>query len=322
MKKIPVIAVVGPTASGKTALSIEIAKHFSGQVVSADSMQIYEKMNIATAKPTDDEMQGIPHHLIGFQPIDKKFSVAEYVTLARECIEEIYNDCDLPVIAGGTGLYIDSLLQNIQFSKEDDSSTIRDELTALFDEKGAEYMLGWLNEIDPETAQRLHLNDKSRIIRAIEIYKVTGKTMTEQKIISREKESPFEVLYIGINYRDRNVLYDRINRRVDIMVENGLLEEAKDFYNIPADKTACQAIGYKELAPYFSGEKSLEECLESLKVETRHYAKRQLTWFRKNENINWIYPDDYDNEEDMYKSVYNMINDFLRRYTDNEIQSE
>ena len=312
MKKFPVIAVVGPTASGKTSLSIEIAKRFRGQVVSADSMQIYEKMNIATAKPTDDEMQGVPHHLIGFQPIDKKFSVAEYVTLAKECIEKIHNQGDLPVVAGGTGLYVDSLLQNIQFSKEEGNNEFRNELIEMFDQKGAEFMLEALREIDPQTAEKLHLNDKSRIIRALEIYKATGKTMTEQKILSREEESPFEVLYIGINYRDRNVLYDRINRRVDIMLENGLLDEAKDFYNIDADKTACQAIGYKELAPYFNGEKSLEDCLESLKIETRHYAKRQLTWFRKNENINWVYPDDYENAEDMYKSVFVIIDKFLR----------
>lgn len=311
MKKIPVIAVVGPTASGKTSLSIEIAKHFSGQVVSADSMQIYEKMNIATAKPTEEEMQGIPHHLIGFQPIDKKFSVAEYVNLANECIEKIHSEGNLPVVAGGTGLYVDSLLQNIQFSKEESNEEIRKELTDLFDEKGAEYMLGWLGEIDPETAGRLHLKDKSRIIRALEIYKLTGKTMTEQKVLSREEESPFDVIYIGINYRDRNVLYDRINLRVDIMLQNGLLEEAKDFYDTSSDTTACQAIGYKELAPYFKGEKALEECVEKLKQETRHYAKRQLTWFRKNENINWIYPDDYSDSNEMYDSVFRMVNDFI-----------
>ncbi len=312
MKKIPVIAVVGPTASGKTSLSIEIAKRFNGQVVSADSMQIYEKMNIATAKPTAEEMQGILHHLIGFQPTDKKFSVAEYVTLAKKCIEKIYSQGDIPVVAGGTGLYIDSLLQNIQFTKEDSNTELRNELTELFDEKGAEYMLESLRKIDPETASRLHFNDKSRIIRALEIYKTTGKTMTEQKVISREEETPFDVLYIGINYRDRNVLYDRINLRVDLMLENGLLEEAKDFYNTSSDTTACQAIGYKELAPYFNGELSLEECVEKLKQETRHYAKRQLTWFRKNENINWVYPDDYDNAEELYSSVFSMINEFLK----------
>ena len=318
MKKIPVIAVVGPTASGKTSLSIEIAKRFNGQVVSADSMQIYEKMNIATAKPTEDEMQGVPHHLIGFQPIDKKFSVAEYVDIANECIEKIHNAGDLPVVAGGTGLYIDSLLQNIQFSKEESNEEIRNELTEMFQEKGAEYMLNWLGEIDPETASRLHLNDKSRIVRALEIYKLTGKTLTEQKVLSRLEETPYNVLYIGINYRDRNVLYDRINLRVDLMIENGLLEEAEEFYNIPADKTACQAIGYKELAPYFRGDATLEDCVEKLKLETRHYAKRQLTWFRKNENVNWVYPDDYENTEDMYSDVFSMINDFLRRNTNED----
>ena len=315
MNKIPVIAVVGPTASGKTSLSIEIAKRFGGQVVSADSMQIYEKMNIATAKPTESEMQGVPHHLIGFQPIDKKFSVAEYVQLANECIHKIHNAGDLPVIAGGTGLYIDSLLQNIQFSKEESNEEIRQELTALFDEKGAEYMLDWLREIDSETASRLHLNDKSRIIRALEIYKLTGKTLTEQKVFSRIEETPYDVLYIGINYRDRKVLYDRINLRVDLMIENGLLEEAEEFYNISQDKTACQAIGYKELAPYFRGDATLEDCVEKLKLETRHFAKRQLTWFRKNENVNWVYPDDYENTQEMYIQVFSMINDFLRRYT-------
>lgn len=312
MKKIPVIAVVGPTASGKTALSINIAKRFSGQIVSADSMQIYEKMNIATAKPTDDEMQGIPHHLIGFQPISQKFSVAEYVTLAKECIEKIHNQGDLPVVAGGTGLYVDSLLQNIQFSQEDENTETRKELTTMFQEKGAEFMLEALREIDPQTAEKLHLNDKSRIIRALEVYKLTGKTLTEQKILSRLEDSPYRVLYIGINYRDRNVLYDRINRRVDIMVENGLLDEAKEFYNTSRDTTACQAIGYKELAPYFNGEKTLEECLESLKIETRHYAKRQLTWFRKNENINWVYPDDYENIEEMLEYVYSLAYEFLK----------
>lgn len=312
MKKIPVIAVVGPTASGKTALSINIAKRFSGQVVSADSMQIYEKMNIATAKPTEEEMEGIPHHLIGFQPISQKFSVAEYVKLAGSCIEKINNEGQLPVVAGGTGLYVDSLLQNIQFSQEDENTETRKELTAMFDEKGAEFMLDWLREIDPETALRLHLNDKSRIIRALEVYKLTGKTLTEQKLLSRLEESPYRVLYIGINYRDRNVLYDRINRRVDIMVENGLLDEAKDFYNTDPDTTACQAIGYKELAPYFNGEKTLDECLESLKIETRHYAKRQLTWFRKNENINWVYPDDYENTEKMLEYVYSLAEKFLK----------
>lgn len=313
MKKIPVIAVVGPTASGKTALAVEIAKRFSGQVVSADSMQIYEKMNIATAKPTEEETEGVKHHLIGFQPLDKKFSVAEYTSLASKCIYDIYNEGALPVLAGGTGLYVDSLLNNIKFSEEDKNNTVRTELTALFDEKGAEFMLSRLREIDIETASKLHLNDKSRIIRALEVYKLTGKTISEQKMLSRAEESPFEPLYIGINYRDRNVLYDRINLRVDKMLEAGLLEEAREFCSLPPETTACQAIGYKELAPFINGAKELSECIERLKAETRHYAKRQLTWFRKNEKINWIYPDDYENAEALYREAFSLTDDFLRR---------
>lgn len=314
MEKIPVIAVVGPTASGKTALAVKIAEKFSGEVVSCDSMQIYEKMNIATAKPTEEEMQGVAHHLIGFQPIDKKFSVAEYVSLASECISDIYSRGRLPVLAGGTGLYADSLLQNIKFSEEEKNAEIRNELSSLFDEKGGEYMLDMLLKIDPETAARLHINDRSRIIRALEVYRLTGKTMTEQKRLSKTEESLYEPFYIGINYRDRAVLYDRINRRVDIMLKNGLLDEARVFCSLAPDATACQAIGYKELTPYFKGEKELSECVEKLKAETRHYAKRQLTWFRKNERINWLYPDDYNSSEELYSAAFAAAENFLRRY--------
>lgn len=310
MKKIPVIAVVGPTASGKTALAIEIAKRYSGEVVSADSMQIYEKMDIATAKPSLDEMQGIPHHLIGFQPISEKFSVADYVKLASAAISKICEKGKLPVVAGGTGLYIDSLLENIKFSEEKSNSEIRSELSEMFDSMGAQYMLDMLSEIDSQAAEKLHLNDKSRIIRALEVYRLTGKTMTEQKELSRLEDTPYNTLYIGINYRDRNVLYDRINRRVDIMLESGLLDEAAQFYNTDNTTTACQAIGYKELSPYFKGEKELSECVENLKMQTRRYAKRQLTWFRKNEKINWIYPDDFNGSDEMYERVFNLTDDF------------
>lgn len=187
-------------------------------------------------------------------------------------------------------------------------------LSSLFDEKGGEYMLNMLLKTDPETAAKLHINDRSRIIRALEVYRLTGKTMTEQKLLSKTEESLYEPFYIGINYRDRAVLYDRINRRVDIMLENGLLDEAREFCSLNPDSTACQAIGYKELTPYFKGEKGLLECVEKLKTETRHYAKRQLTWFRKNERINWIYPDDYNSPEELYSAAFASAEDFLRRY--------
>lgn len=313
MEKIPVIAVVGPTASGKTALAVEIAKKFGGEVISSDSMQIYEQMDIATAKPTAEEMQGVPHHLIGFQPISKKFSVADYVRLAEKAVKTVSNAGKLPIIAGGTGLYIDSLLDNVKFSKEESNTEIRKELTELFDTNGAEYMLSELAKIDPETAERLHLKDKARIIRALEIYKLTGKTMSEQKVNSRTEDTPYNALYIGINYRCRSVLYDRINTRVDKMMNAGLLKEAELFFDMNKDTTACQAIGYKELSPYFSGEKSLAECVESLKAETRHYAKRQLTWFRKNERINWLYPDDYAEINELYENAFSLVEDFFRR---------
>lgn len=318
MKKIPVIAVVGPTASGKTAMAVEIARKFSGEVVSADSMQIYKNMNIATAKPTADEMKGIKHHLIGFQPVNEKFSVARYTQMASACIRDIYNRGKLPVIAGGTGLYVDSLLENVRFSKEENDGSVRRELTALFDEKGGEYMLGVLSQVDEQTASRLHPNDKSRIIRAIEIYRLTGKTMSQHNAESKNGGSPYEALYIGINYRDRARLYDRINRRVDIMLENGLLDEAREFYSADNGLTSVQAIGYKELAPWFEGGETLENCVENLKMQTRRYAKRQLTWFNKNPEIHWFYPDDYKSSEELYGDVFKTAKEFLRRRGDEE----
>ena len=314
MKKIPVIAVVGPTASGKTSLAVEIAKRYNGEVVSADSMQIYEKMNIATAKPTIDEMCGVPHHLIGFQSIDEKFSVAQYVSLATKCIDNITSRGKIAVLAGGTGLYVDSLLKNVKFAQESSNQVVRQKITDEFNKMGAEYMLNKLASIDKKSAEKLHINDKSRIIRALEIYEITGTTKSYRDEISMDDESPYNPIYIGINYRERNVLYDRINLRVDIMMKSGLLDESNDFYNISKDTTACGAIGYKELAPYFNGELSLQECVENLKKSTRHYAKRQLTWFRKNDDVNWIYRDDYENNQLFCNDVFKIIDKFLERY--------
>lgn len=316
MKKIPVIAVVGPTASGKTALAVELAKKFNGQIVSADSMQIYKGMNIATAKPTEEEKCGIEHFLMDFLPTDVRFSVADYVSTAQKCISEINGNGYLPIVAGGTGLYVDSLLQNISFCPQKTDDNIRKRISDEYDSLGGENLLLRLKEIDPETALRLHPSDKSRIVRALSLFYSTGTTMTQQYANSRLSESPYETLYIGINYHDREILYSRINARVDTMLQNGLLNEAKEYFDLSSDTTASQAIGYKELSPYFKGEKSLEECTESLKRETRRYAKRQLTWFRRNENINWIYPDDYENTDDMVKNAFLIAENFLRRYAD------
>lgn len=316
MEKIPVIAVVGPTASGKTALAVELAKNFNGQIVSADSMQIYKGMDIATAKPTEEEKCGIEHFLMDFLPTDVRFSVADFVSAAQKCIFNINKNGYLPIVAGGTGLYVDSLLQNISFCPHKTDDNIRKRISDEYDTLGGEKMLLRVSEIDPETALRLHPSDKSRIVRALSLFESTGVTMTEQYSSSRLTESPYEPLYIGINYRDRETLYSRINKRVDIMLQNGLLDEAKEYLELSNDTTASQAIGYKELSPYFKGEKSLEECIESLKRETRRYAKRQLTWFRRNENINWIFPDDYENTESMLENTFLIAKNFLRRNAD------
>lgn len=299
--KIPVIVVVGPTASGKTSLGIEIAKKYNGEIVSADSMQIYKGFPIASAAPTKEEKAQVVHHLVEFLEPNVKFSVADYVKLAKEKIEEVYSCGKIPVIVGGTGLYVSSILNGISFIEQKTDEKIREALEEEYDKFGGEEMLKKLSAFDPETANRLSAGDKRRIIRAFEVYKTTGITVTKQNELSMATESPYEPLVIGITYKDREKLYERINKRVDIMLENGLLEEAKGF----ADKgiTAAQAIGHKEFFPYFRGEISLNEAVETLKRETRRYAKRQLTWFRRDERINWIYAD----EDDIVKNAMMII---------------
>ena len=290
MQNIPVLAVVGPTASGKTALAVELAKRLGGEIVSADSMQIYKGMDIASAKPTEAEKQGIPHHMMDFLPPETPYSVAEYVKAARACILEIHKRQKLPILVGGTGLYVDSLLTGTQFIETETDFDLRARLETEFDALGGEKMLEKLATFDSDTAARLHPNNRKRIIRAFEVYTLTGKTMTEALAASREKPSPFTPCYIGIAYENREILYDRINRRVDIMLENGLLAEARAFFQGTPD-TAAQAIGYKELKPYLDGVLSLDEAVENLKRATRNYAKRQITWFKRNPQIHWIYAD-------------------------------
>ena len=311
MNKIKTVAVVGPTASGKTALAAELARRIAGEVVCADSMQIYKKMDIATAKPTQSEMLGIPHHLVDFLDPKEDFSVADYVRLAHGVIADISSRNKVPVICGGTGLYIDSLTRNIQFAQTCSKTDVRGELKALAAEKGNAYLLEMLREFDPETAERLHENNLARIIRAIEIYKTTGVTMSEQIRSSRSGGSPYDVCMIGLDYKDRQKLYERIDLRVDLMIQNGLLDEAKEVLGENNLSTARQAIGYKELAPYFRGEASLDECIENLKRSTRRYAKRQITWFRRNESINWLYPDGAGSFEDLVSQAEKIVKDFL-----------
>lgn len=304
IKKIPMISIVGPTASGKTALSIELAKVFDGEIVCADSMQIYKGMDIATAKPTYKEQQGIKHHLMGFLDIDKAFSVAQYCELAHKVIKDIYNRGNMPILVGGTGLYIDSLIDNVSFVDCDTDEELRTELKALSEQHGVSYLLDMLNEFDPLTAQKLSIErNVKRIIRAIEVYKTTGETIAEHNARSKNVESPYKTVKIGLTANDRQFLYDRINKRVDLMVESGLIDEAKSFIDRKHSLTSSMAIGHKELLPFFRGDSELETCLENLKMQTRRYAKRQLTWFNRDKQINWFYLDTMNTDELINKAV-------------------
>lgn len=298
--KIKLIAVVGPTASGKTALAVELAKELGGEIVSCDSMQVYRDMPIATAVPTVEERCGITHHMLEFLEPSHVFSVKEYCDMAAVCIEEINKNGKLPILCGGTGLYYRSLTRGIVFSESAQSPVLRAELEGIAKEKGGQYLLDKLAEFDPETAARLSFGDVKRIIRAIEIYQLEGITMSESIRRSQLEPPQYDLTAIGISYHDRQKLYDRINKRVDIMLKNGLLDEARRFFERSDCKTAMQAIGYKELKPYLDGLVSLDEAVSKLKMETRRYAKRQLTWFNRDREINWIYADapEYDLEKE------------------------
>lgn len=296
MEKTAVLAVVGPTASGKTGLGVELAKRLDGEVVSCDSMQIYKTMDVATAKPTKEEMQGVPHHLIDLLPPETPFSLAEYLTLAEKTIGEIHARGKVPVLVGGTGLYVDTLLQGVQLCDQGEDAAYRAEMAALAEKEGSGALMEKLRACDPDYAATVHQNNIPRLIRALEVCHTTGIPMSVHIRRSRDGESRYEPLWLGLRYADRSVLYDRINRRVDLMLEQGLLDEAKAAYETQMS-TAAQAIGCKELYPYFAGEKSLDECVETLKRSTRRYAKRQLTWFKRNEAIHWLEPDVLSKEE-------------------------
>ncbi len=304
------IVVVGPTASGKTDLGVYICKKYGGEVISCDSMQIYKNMSISTAKPTADEMQGVPHHLIDFLPITESYSVSDYCADAQKSFDLIVSHNKIPVFVGGTGLYIDSFLSNTRFLDNASSEDIRERLKTELSEKGIDYMYNRLKSIDPKACEKIHPNNTKRVLRALEIFESTGKTLTQQDELSHTEKSDIEPLYIGITYNDRQKLYDRINKRVDLMLENGLIDEAKYVYGGNFSKTAVASIGCKEIKPYLDGEKTLNECIEKLKQVTRNYAKRQLTWFRRNEKINWIYPDMCSKEE-LYSHIDTLVNNYL-----------
>lgn len=290
MQKIPVIAVVGPTASGKSDLAVQIALEYNGEIVSCDSMQIYKGISVATAAPTKEQQNAVKHHMVEFLDCSQGYSVADYVSKAKEVIADIHSRGKLPIIVGGTGLYINSLLNNIQFTEQKTDLVLRQRLSEQYDSLGGDVLLDRLKKLDADYAAVLHENDKKRIVRALEIITLTGNSVTKALEDSRKEPSLYNSLLIGITYKDRELLYERINNRVDIMLENGLLNEAKIAFDSNMN-TASQAIGHKELFGYFNGDQTLEQALENLKMQTRRYAKRQLTWFNKNKDINWIYPD-------------------------------
>lgn len=285
--KIFIVVVCGPTASGKTELGVRLAEKMNGEVVSADSMQIYKGMEIASAKPSKAEMRGIPHHLMDFLPPWEAFSVADYVELARGCVSDIRDRGRLPIVVGGTGLYISALVDNIKFDDTGSDLKFREEMKAFASENGNAALWERLKAVDPQAAQRLHPNNVNRVIRALEVFHLSGKTISLAQEKSRLEESPYRACFIMPDY-PREDLYGRINHRVDVMLKRGLEEEAREFFSHSDYVTAAQAIGYKELKPYLDGEKELSECAERLKQATRNYAKRQLTWFNKIEGLNKI----------------------------------
>ena len=287
------VAIGGPTATGKTALSVALAKEFGGEVVNADSMQIYRGLDIGTAKPTAEERQGIPHHLMDFLPPEAPYSVADFTAAAAPLIEQLNSAGKLPIVTGGTGLYITSLMKGTAFAPEKTDPAIRARLQTEADEQGSAALYARLQQIDPAYAEKLHPNNLPRVIRALELFEATGRRMSEQQRAALAAEPPYRSLCICLTCRDRAELYRRIDRRVDSMLQYGVLEEAKLVYdNRETYRTAAQAIGYKEFFPYFAGEKPLNDCTNRLKQATRNYAKRQLTWFRHQADGVWLYVDE------------------------------
>ena len=299
-----VIFVVGPTASGKTDLAVKLAKHFSSEVISADSMQIYKGMHIASAAPDASEKDGVPHSMIEFLPYGAAFTVADYADISRKEIDRVVSNGAVPVVVGGTGLYITALADNIKFLPVRTDFELRARLEREYDEIGGEKMLSRLYGIDAEAAGKLQPGDRRRIVRALEIYETSGITKSMQNAASRQDPPYFTPVMIGLNFKDRQKLYERINRRVDIMMEKGLLKEAQAAHGKKLKAGAAQAIGHKELFGYLDGEQTLEEAVETLKRSTRRYAKRQLTWFNNDSRINWIYVDE---SEDVFADALRII---------------
>lgn len=296
-KKKPMIILTGPTAVGKTDLSIQLAKVINGEIISADSMQVYRHMDIGSAKVTPEEMDGVPHHLIDVLEPEEEFNVVVFQKLAKEALTGIYERGHIPIIVGGTGFYIQALLYDIDFTENDGDTAIRRELEKLAQTQGAGCLHQMLQEIDPESAAAIHQNNVKRVIRAIEFYRQTGKKISLHNEQEREKQSPYQFLYYVLD-TDRKTLYERIDRRVDLMMEHGLVDEVKHLADMGCtrDMVSMQGLGYKEILDYLSGEISLEEAVYILKRDTRHFAKRQITWFKRERDVRWLELEQFQND--------------------------
>jgi tRNA dimethylallyltransferase len=284
-----IVVITGPTATGKTALGIALAKKTGGEIVSADSMQIYKSMDIGTAKPDAADMAGVRHHMINIVSPFENYSVARFVRDASACVDEIIGRGKLPIVTGGTGLYIDSLIAGREFSAES-SDHIRRELSARYDKLGGDCMLNELRTVDRESADKLHSNDKKRIVRALEIYMTTGMTISQHNAMTKKLPPRYDACKIALSYSDREDLYDHINGRVDIMMQKGLLDEVRKLLDMGLTRrhTAMQAIGYKEIAGVILDNEDIDDAVEQVKLESRHYAKRQLSWLRRDQSVRWI----------------------------------
>ena len=283
-----VVVIVGPTASGKTGLSVELAKKLDGEIVSADSMQIYKKMNIGTAKPSEKEKQGIPHHMMDFLDPSEEYTLKQYLDEAKQTVDSILFRGKLPILVGGTGLYITSFMNNLTLSEEPCDEAYRKQIESDYETLGGEILLERLRVIDPQLASRLFAKDNKRILRGLEVFHNTGITQTQQNQLAMEAESPYEFICFGLAAEDRAFLYNRIDQRVLDMMDAGLLEEVSSLNEAELSRSAKQAIGYRQFVPYFNGEATLSDVVSTIQKESRNYAKRQLTWFRRDNSIKWF----------------------------------
>ena len=304
----PLIILTGPTAVGKTALSIGLAKAVDGEIISADSMQVYRKMNIGTAKIEPSEMQGVRHHLIDILDPGEEFNVVLFKRYALEAMEDIYSREKIPVIVGGTGFYIQALLYDIDFEDNDNDMSYREELQRLAAEKGNSYIHDMLSKVDPESAEKIHENNVKRVIRALEFYRKTGMKISEHNETEAQKESPYNFEYFVLN-DDRSKLYDRIDRRIDIMLEQGLEAEVRQLVSegYSRNLVSMQGLGYKEIIDYIQGRCSFDEAVYTLKRDTRHFAKRQITWFKREKQVTWVNKNEYDSESSILEYMMNRL---------------